>query len=336
MADVKIPDLVGSTQTDAEAKLRDAGLVVGPGTKASSAKPPGSVLSTNPAAGTVVSAGSAVNLEVSSGPAQVAVPDVGGLTQPAAEGALKNAGLTVGAVKKQHSNSVPAGGISDTAPDAGTLVNAGSPVALEISDGPEPDWSQYIPAGLFGLLGLIILGTILYAVTQSGQEFLGKLARADVARGLITYLIAITTVGIAIILAVSTLVLTEGDAGDKRFDRGKQVLTTLIGVLGTIVGFYFGSANESAQKPSTEQPSLADGVANKPYPQTILPAAGLTPPLKWTVAPALPSGLKLDGASGTISGTPTGATPKALFKFTVTDSAAPAASSTVDFNLEIK
>jgi hypothetical protein len=44
----------------------------------------------------------------------------------------------------------------------------------------------------------------------------------------------------------------------------------------------------------------------------------------------------LDGASGTISGTPTGATPKALFKFTVTDSAAPAASSTVDFNLEIK
>jgi hypothetical protein len=30
---------------------------------------------------------------------------------------------------------------------------------------------------------------------------------------------------------------------DKRFDRGKQVLTTLIGVLGTIVGFHFGSAS---------------------------------------------------------------------------------------------
>ena len=260
---------------------------------------------------------------------------------------LKNAGLTVGAVKKQHSNSVPAGGISGANQDVGALVNAGTPVDLEISDGPETDWTQYIPVGLFGLLGLIVLGIILYAVTQTDQAFLSKLAKPEVARGLITFLIAITTVGIAIILAVSTLVLSEGDAGDKRFDRGKQVLTTLIGVLGTIVGFYFGSANESAQqKQQTEQSqtaatkitttSLPEGAANKPYPQTVMQAAGLTPPLNWTVAPPLPAGLTLDAATGTIGGTPTAPAPKTSHKFTVTDSAVPAVSSTAALNLEIK
>ena len=354
MPEVTVPNLVGSTQSDAEAKLKDAKLTVGPITKVAGDKPSGSVLSMNPAAGAVVTEGAPVSLEVSSGPAQVssgpaqvAVPSIVGLTRPAAEALLKNAGLTVGAVKKHHSDSVPAGGISGAGQDVGALVNMGTPVDLEISDGPETDWTQYIPVGLFGLLGIIILGTILYAVTQSDQTFLGKLAKPEVARGLITFLIAITTVGIAIILAVSTLVLTEGDAGDKRFDRGKQVLTTLIGVLGTIVGFYFGSANESAQqKQQTEQSqtaatkitttSLPEGAVNKPYPQTVMQAAGLTPPLKWTVAPPLPAGLTLEAATGTIGGTPTAPAPKTSHKFTVTDSAVPAVSSTAELNLEIK
>ena len=278
-------------------------------------------------------------------PVQVAVPSIVGLTQPAAEALLTKAGLTVGAVKKHHSNSVPAGGTIGADQNAGALVNAGTPVNLEISKGPETVWTQYIPLGLLGILGLLVLCAIVYAITQTNQTFLGKLANPKVARGLITLLIAITTVGIAIILAVSTLVLSEGDEGDKRFDRGKQVLTTLIGVLGTIVGFYFGSANDSTpQKPLTEQTdtaatkitmtSLPDGAVNKPYTQT-MQAAGLTPPLKWTVAPPLPAGLTLDPATGTIGGTPTAAAPKTSYKFTVTDSAAPPVSSPKALDLEV-
>jgi hypothetical protein len=185
-------------------------------------------------------------------------------------------------------------------------------------------------------------------VTEDGQVFLQKLADKEVARGLITFLIAIATVGIAIILAISTLVLTEGDAGDKRFDRGKQVLSVLIGVLGTIVGFYFGSAPDtrSRQGTSTEQTQtskpgitttmLPDGALNKPYPSTILQATGLTPPLKWAVVPALPARLMLDAVTGTIGGVPMAALPKTPFTFTVTDSAAPAASGTAKLTLEIK
>src|SRR5260370_21688567 len=69
-------------------------------------------------------------------PAQVAVPDVVGLTRSAAQDKLKSAGLVVGAVKTHDSNSVPAGGGSDTNPDAGTLIHFGSAGRLDISNGP--------------------------------------------------------------------------------------------------------------------------------------------------------------------------------------------------------
>jgi PASTA domain/Putative Ig domain len=351
-----VPDLVGLPQSAAEAKLKSVGLVVGTVTTASSSNvPKGNVSSADPAAGTPVSPGSPVNLEVSGGPAgapaggppQVAVPNVIGRTRGAAEAMLKSAGLVVGAVKTQHSHEVPADGISSTNPAPGTSVSSGSSVDLELSSGPEPDWTQYIQPTLLGLLGLLILAGIIYAVIEPSGVILGRLREKDAARGLITFLIAVATVGIAIILAISTLVLSEGDAGDKRFDRGKQVLSVMIGVLGTIVGFYFGSETTSPKQgtpteqiqtspPKITTTTLPDGAVNKPFPSTTLQTTGLTPPLKWSVTPALPAGLTLDATTGTISGTPTAAIQKTPFKFTVTDSSAPAVSSTVDLKLEIK
>jgi beta-lactam-binding protein with PASTA domain len=219
---IAVPDLVGLPQSAAAAKLNSAGLVVGTVTTVSSATvPTGNVSSASPPASTLVDAGSLVNMEVSigaaGGAAQVAVPNVVGLTVPAAEAILKSAGLAVGSVKTQHSNSVPDGGISSINPDAGTMVSPGSAIQLDLSNGPEPNWTQYIPTGLLALLGIIILGLIVYGITQKDQKFLTNLANKEVARGLITFLIAIATVGIAIILAISTLVLTEGDAGDSHW-----------------------------------------------------------------------------------------------------------------------
>src|SRR5262249_55507127 len=146
----------------------------------------------------------------------------------------------------------------------------------EVSTGPESSWSQYVPTILFGAFGVIVLWVIVHIVTKDGQAFLATLARKEVARGLITFLVAISTVGIAIILAVSTLVISEGDEGDKRFDRAKQVLTTLIGVLGTIVGFYFGADSvKPEQLPPVNSAAgiitakLPDGLTGQPYPATI-------------------------------------------------------------------
>jgi hypothetical protein len=278
-------------------------------------------------------------------PAQVAVPDVVGLTRSAAQDKLKGAGLVVGAVKTHDSNSVPAGGVSDTNPDAGTLVDLGSHVELDISNGPKLSLTQYIPTGLFTLLGLTILGLIVYAITQNDQAFLSSLADKERARGLITFLIAITVVGVAMILSISSLILTAGDEGDKRFDRGKQVLSVLIGVLGTIVGFYFGAETKPKEVNPTEQTQpathilttkLPDGVSNQPYPQTTIQTTGLIAPWKWVVKPALPADLAFDEAHGTISGTPKTTMPKTPFAFTVTDSSTPPITETKKLDLEIK
>ncbi len=343
MATFNAPELVGLSQSDAEAKLRDVGLTRGTVKKVSSdTAPTGTVSATNPKSGTSVNSGSAVDLEVSTGPAPVAVPDVIGLTQPSAEGALRGVGLTLGTVRTQHSNYISANGVSGTDPETGALVNVGSKVNLVLSNGPEPNWLAYIPTILFAVLAFIVLGVIGFIITSNGQTFLKLLSNKDIARGLITFLIAISTVGIAIILAISTLVLTEGPEGDKRFDRGKQVLAVLIGVLGTIVGYYFGSVdtNGGLNKATTEQAqittrSLPNGAANQPYVSTALLTTGLTPPLTWSVSPELPSDLKLDPKTGAISGTPK-APSKTNFTFTVTDSSKPAVSLTVNLDLEIK
>ena len=99
-----------------------------------------------------------------------------------------------------------------------------------------------LQGGIAAAIALIILVAILWALYQKGGFFLNSLQEIPVARGLITFLIAITTMCIAIMLAYSTLFGEAAPDDDKTFDRGKQVLSVLIGLLGTIVGFYFRDA----------------------------------------------------------------------------------------------
>jgi hypothetical protein len=96
---------------------------------------------------------------------------------------------------------------------------------------------------------ILILFVLLIAWALISHNFLQSLQEIEVARGLITFLIAIATVAIALILALYAF---TGDSGEfkERFAMGKEVLTILIGVLGTIVGFYFGSAKQA--KPQAE------------------------------------------------------------------------------------
>src|SRR5262249_8342764 len=142
-------------------------------------------------------------------------------------------------ITRHASDSVPPDGVKGTRPPEGVSVPRGSRIDLELSSGPS-GWISLIPSILFYLLAFIFLAVIIYGIHTG--PLLGSLAEEKVARGLITFLIAVSTVGIAIILAVSTVVLSETSESDKRFDRGKQVLSVMIGVLGTIVGFYFGAA----------------------------------------------------------------------------------------------
>ena len=66
-----------------------------------------------------------------------------------------------------------------------------------------------------------------------------RLAQVEFARGLITYILALGTIAIAVLLVVGAML---GDEANKdNFSRGKEILSILVGIFGTILGFYYGS-----------------------------------------------------------------------------------------------
>jgi len=71
-------------------------------------------------------------------PPLVIVPGIVGQVQPAAETVLTGAGLTVGTVTTQPSDTVPSGTVISQSPAAGASVTAGSAVNLVVSSGPSP------------------------------------------------------------------------------------------------------------------------------------------------------------------------------------------------------
>jgi hypothetical protein len=118
-----------------------------------------------------------------------------------------------------------------------------------------------IIVGIFVLIGAAILGI--------DRGVLTNMARIDFARGLITYLFAVVTIGTAVVLVVSALTNEPTPEVERRFQHGKEILALLLGVFGTIVGYYFGS-EEKAQSVLTRAGGVAESVSG---------VVQITPPL---------------------------------------------------------
>ena len=86
---------------------------------------------------------------------------------------------------------------------------------------------------------LVVLGIAVL----TDADVIRRLVDPGFARGLITFFISVATIGLAFVLVFQSFVTTQSDDG---FRRAREVFAGLMGVLGTIVGFYFGSA----EKPS--------------------------------------------------------------------------------------
>jgi beta-lactam-binding protein with PASTA domain len=134
-----VPDIHEQTVTDGRALLTAAGLTPGGTLNVNDPEiPAGLVAGTNPAAGSSVPPGTTVTLLVSVGPATVnTVPSVVNLLQGDGEDAIIAAGLAVGAITFANSNTVAAGAIISTTPVAGTVLTAGSAVAIRVSLGSD-------------------------------------------------------------------------------------------------------------------------------------------------------------------------------------------------------
>lgn len=107
---------------------------------------------------------------------------------------------------------------------------------------PQPWWQDPIP---FVGVTLVLSVLLLLAAAVTGLDrgrVVKNMADPLFARGLITYLFAVTTIGTAAVLSLAGLMGIE----DSRFQHGKEILSLLLGVFGAIVGFYFGSGLQAA------------------------------------------------------------------------------------------
>ena len=143
-----------------------------------------------------------------------------------------------------------------------TSENDAGPPAEQAPEGPAAATSQSIWRPLLVpvvLIALLILGgtftLIGAAILGVDSGVLGRMADSRFARGLITYLFATVTIGTAILLIVAALTAPVTKEEERRFERGKEVLSLLLGLFGTIVGFYFGSEMGTAG-PETSQLEL--------------------------------------------------------------------------------
>jgi serine/threonine-protein kinase len=133
---VPVPQLVGLPLEQAKQALADAGLTAGAVTEEFSEDvPAGSVVDQSVPAEQPQKRSVPVDLVVSKGPQPIDVPAVVGTPRAEAEQAVRAAGLAVGDVTEEPSESVPKGVVVRQAPEGGTLFR-GDPVSLVVSSGP--------------------------------------------------------------------------------------------------------------------------------------------------------------------------------------------------------
>jgi eukaryotic-like serine/threonine-protein kinase len=134
---VTVPQVSQMAASTARTELQNLGFTVKLGqSEHSNGIAKGDVIKTEPAIGSSAKRGTVVTMFVSTGPVMITVPQVTGLTQAAAESALKKAGLTPGQVTSAASSTIGAGVVISTNPVAGTAWPQDKPVGLSVSAGP--------------------------------------------------------------------------------------------------------------------------------------------------------------------------------------------------------
>ena len=136
---VQVPDLLGKTENEAQALLKEMGLgykylgETGSGDYAA-----GQIASQDTAAGTTVAKNTRIGYQISTGAVSaLTVPDLTDKEQADAEQAITSMGLLVSVDNTRYSDTVKAGHVITTNPGAGSTVHAGDTVSLYISQGQD-------------------------------------------------------------------------------------------------------------------------------------------------------------------------------------------------------
>ncbi len=95
----------------------------------------GNIIIQEPLPGAKVKKGRIINLTVSLGPETIKVPYLTGVGLEKAKLILKNLGLLIDTVDSLYSDSIPAGMIIKTVPEAGTEIHKGEKIKIVLSKG---------------------------------------------------------------------------------------------------------------------------------------------------------------------------------------------------------
>lgn len=134
--EIRVADVVGETQTDAEATLQDQGFETKVEKEKSDSVDIGKVISTDPGAGESAKKGDTITVKVSigKGDKSVKVPNVVGQKEDDAKQALNELGLDV-VVESGNSSNVNVGDVMKQDISAGRSVEAGTTITITVNTG---------------------------------------------------------------------------------------------------------------------------------------------------------------------------------------------------------
>ena len=136
--DTAIPDVKGMTQQEARRALEKAGFKVSPAASVEDSQdvPKDHVTRTDPAAGQSVAKGTSILLYISSG--MTKVPDLSGKTKDDATKILESLHFNI-TISEQTSNSVSKDMVISTDPAAGSSIQQGAMITVNVSNGMQLD-----------------------------------------------------------------------------------------------------------------------------------------------------------------------------------------------------
>lgn len=139
---IEVPSVVGETEQEAIRLIEAANLKWDRDYEPSDTVPSGTVISQNPESGEVAE-GTTITIVVSQGLPSVVVPDLENLSEKKARAALEKAGLKLGSVTTEYSDSIKEGRVISQSVNAGKTVEKGTKVNIVISLGKKVEYYQF-------------------------------------------------------------------------------------------------------------------------------------------------------------------------------------------------
>lgn len=199
--DIEIENVVGLTYEQAKAILDQQGFLVNRSESYSDEVEKGRVIRQSPEAKRSVTKGSAVVLVVSLGEDKVRVPNVIGYTLDQARAELADAGISIGSIEEEYSESVESGLVFYQSYSEGSFIEKRELVSLKISKGSKPaeysykanieapsitEAPQYQSGDVVDVSLVTSMGKILLSTSTSSFPIAVDYAGISTSKGMIT------------------------------------------------------------------------------------------------------------------------------------------------------